>query len=413
LTQTIETLRTIRLNLDQQRIVKDVGYKLESNYKTTLELDSHANTCVLGHDVLIILDYNQPVSIVGNDKSLGSKTYQIVSGVVAYDDPQTRRMLHLIINQAIHIPHLDHPLLCPMQCRVNDVTINDLPKFLAANPSDQTHALTITDPNNPLQLVILPLTLRGVTLLLNVRTVTINEFNSQDYPRLHFTSETLTWDPTTHLYEQQENAMMDYSDNIVHDAAVRGQVPTLIVNELQSLTTDLADMMHDCNFHQFLTSHVIVSSVNASLSGQVQSRKAAPIDFMILPAWWMIALEHAKKTVQLTALHGVHTCLNPMLAQQFLTNDRMLCYKRLPHTTFTDTLFAGTPSRSGNKCAQAFSTSFGWARARPMTRKGEAHETLSLLFHRDGVPPTIVFDGSKEQCKGDFKRKLCKADCHA
>ena len=48
-----------------------------------------------------------------------------------------------------------------------------------------------------------------------------------------------------------------------------------------------------------------------------------------------------------------------------------------------------------------------------MTRKGEAHETLSLLFHRDGVPPTMVFDGSKEQCKGDFKRKLRKADCHA
>ena len=57
LTQTIETLRTIRLDLDQQRIVKDAGYKLESNYETTLELDSHANTCVLGHDALIILDY--------------------------------------------------------------------------------------------------------------------------------------------------------------------------------------------------------------------------------------------------------------------------------------------------------------------------------------------------------------------
>jgi hypothetical protein len=48
-----------------------------------------------------------------------------------------------------------------------------------------------------------------------------------------------------------------------------------------------------------------------------------------------------------------------------------------------------------------------------MTRKGEAHETLSLLFHRDGVPLTMVFDGLKEQCQEDFKGKLCKADCHA
>jgi hypothetical protein len=53
-----QTLKTIRLNLDQQRIVKDIGYNIESNYETTLDLDSHADTCVLGRDALIILDYN-------------------------------------------------------------------------------------------------------------------------------------------------------------------------------------------------------------------------------------------------------------------------------------------------------------------------------------------------------------------
>jgi hypothetical protein len=120
---------------------------------------------VLGRNAIIILDYNRPVSVVGYDESLGSKTYQTVSGVVAYDDPQTGRMLHLIINQAIRIPHFDHHLLCPMQCRVNDVTVNNLPKFLAADPTDQTHALTLTDPNNLLQPVILPLTLRGVMVI--------------------------------------------------------------------------------------------------------------------------------------------------------------------------------------------------------------------------------------------------------
>ncbi len=153
-----------------------------------------------------------------------------------------------------------------------------------------------------------------MTSLLNVRTVTINEFNSQDYPLLHLASETLTWDPPTNLYEQQENAMIDYSGNIVRDAAMRGQVPTLIINELQSLTTDLADIMHDCNFHQVLTSHVVVSSVNTSLSGHVRLHKAVPIDFMTLAGRWMIALECAKKTVQLTTQCGVHTFLNPMLA---------------------------------------------------------------------------------------------------
>jgi hypothetical protein len=49
----------------------------------------------------------------------------------------------------------------------------------------------------------------------------------------------------------------------------------------------------------------------------------------------------------------------------------------------------------------------------PHDHEGEAHETLSLLFHCDGVPPTMVFDGLKEQCQGDFIKELCKADCHA
>jgi hypothetical protein len=268
---------------------------------------------VLGRDALIILDYNRPVSIVGCDESLESKTYQTVSGVVAYDDPQTGRMLHLIINQAIHIPHLDHHLFCPMQCCVNDVIVNNLPKFLGTDSTDQTHALTLTDPNNPLQPVILMLTLREGMSLLNVRSTTIDEFNSRDYLRLHLTSETLTWDPTTDLYEQQEHAMMDYSSNIVRDAAMRGL--KLILNEHQYLTNDLADLTHDCNFHQVLTLHVVVSSIDASLSGHVRSCKTAPIDFMTLAGQWMITPDHAKKTVQRTTQRGVRTCLNPTLTQ--------------------------------------------------------------------------------------------------
>ncbi len=70
LTQTIETLRTIRLQIDQQCIVNDVCYKLDGIHETTLELDSHADTCVLGRGALIKLDYNRPVSIVGYDENL-------------------------------------------------------------------------------------------------------------------------------------------------------------------------------------------------------------------------------------------------------------------------------------------------------------------------------------------------------
>ncbi len=46
-----------------------------------------------------------------------------------------------------------------------------------------------------------------------------------------------------------------------------------------------------------------------------------------------------------------------------------------------------------------------------MKTKGEAHKTLSLMFQREGVPLSMVMDGSKEQTLGKFSRKLVDAHC--
>ena len=37
-----------------------------------------------------------------------------------------------------------------------------------------------------------------------------------------------------------------------------------------------------------------------------------------------------------------------------------------------------------------------------MQKKSKAHEGLTLLAHRDGIPPAIMMDGSKEQTMGEF-----------
>ncbi len=62
--------------------------------------------------------------------------------------------------------------------------------------------------------------------------------------------------------------------------------------------------------------------------------------------------------------------------------------------------------------AQAYAISFGWACAHPMKCKGEAHETLSLVFQCNGVPLTMVTNDSKDQTQGGFRCKLKEADCH-
>ena len=195
------------------------------------------------------------------DPRLGRVEYHTISGAVAYDDPMTGRMLLLVINQVIHILHLDHHLLCPMQCRMNDVTVNDTPKFLASSdPTDQMHALTLSDPNCPSQMVTLPLRLWGVILLLNVRIPTVDQFDDQDnYPQLYLTSETLTWDPLTDHNEQQEDVMTDLTGNfLTHDLVREQRHSTSLIH--------LLDINDNNNFHDILSSHIVISSIDTGIN---------------------------------------------------------------------------------------------------------------------------------------------------
>ncbi len=227
----------------------------------------------------------------------------------------TGKVYHLVINQAIHLPRLDHHLPFPMQCQVNDVIVNYTPKFLTSDLTDHTHALTITDPDQPAQMVILPLALGGVTLLHNVRGITLDEWNSYTFKWLHSTSETLAWDPTTTLYEEQEAAMIDYSGPVVTTTRpLIGHINHLVINLLSSLTTDQADVTDDHNFYNVLASHVQISTIETSFNGHICLCKTVPIDPQTLAAHWMISPERAKQTVIMTMKRGVQTCCNPTLS---------------------------------------------------------------------------------------------------
>jgi hypothetical protein len=79
---------------------------------------------------------------------------------------------------------------------------------------------------------------------------------------------------------------------------------------------------------------------------------------------------------------------------------------------FTDTMFSKTKSRQQNAAAQIFCTQSGWTRAPSLKFESDAHEALSLLAQRDGVPEVLVVDGSKAQTQGKFRKKCREFDIH-
>ena len=63
---------------------------LTSNNKyTSLEIDSHANTCCVGKEALVIYDYDRPVTVSVYDPQLGSRDFKTVSAVLEYTHPLT------------------------------------------------------------------------------------------------------------------------------------------------------------------------------------------------------------------------------------------------------------------------------------------------------------------------------------
>ncbi len=128
---------------------------------------------------------------------------------------------------------------------MNDVTINETPKFLELIPTDQTHAIAVKDPDNLAQTITLRLALQGVSLLLNVRTPSIDNWNTGDTRCLALTSKDLLWDPSSTMYKEQEEAMVGFDGHVYNRSALRGRPNTLVINSLVSTSQTATDVTSD------------------------------------------------------------------------------------------------------------------------------------------------------------------------
>ena len=84
-----------------------------------------------------------------------------VSGALAYDNPTSGKTVIIVVHEAIHVPAMDCNLICPMQVRMNDVKLDDKPKFLTEDPTNESHVISCED--NMGTLINITLELKGVT----------------------------------------------------------------------------------------------------------------------------------------------------------------------------------------------------------------------------------------------------------
>ena len=375
------------------------------NSTSRTDLDSHAEACVLGRNCLIFQDYNKTVTVTGYDPSGPTISARTVSGALAYDDPKSGTPMILVIHQAIHIPTLDNNLLCPMQLRLNDVIVNETPKFLCKNPSDHSHALIISKEENDYEKLIVPLDLFGVVSGVMTRKPTVEEVES--CPRFVLTAEGPDFNPSSSEYQEQEMAMMTHRGHLKEDIEQPNR-------NLLGISVEEEDSLYSTiNLHDIQTTPIVDFGMDSSMiAGITTGKRLNGINAETLAKNWGIGLEKAKNTLKVTTQRGIRTVVHPTLARRFRTNDRQLRYRRLPVDLYTDTMKSTVKSQRGNRFAQVFCARNGWTRAFPLEKEAHAHEALSLLFQREGVPTTMIMDGARAQVMGNFRKKLKEAHVH-
>ena len=177
--------------------------QLSSNAESRLELDSHADSPVLGRDATIVMKTGRFVSVRGFTDELGAPIrVPVVSGVIAYECKLTGKKYLLHVRNSLHIPSMNNHLIPPIMMRLAGVIVNECPKFLSRTPSIED--LSIYFPEENLRF---PLLLSGTTSYLPVVN---SKFEVDNLDLLELTPQCEVWNPHTNVFQEQEEAMMDY-----------------------------------------------------------------------------------------------------------------------------------------------------------------------------------------------------------
>jgi len=357
---------------------------------STLELDSHADTCTVGSNCRII-SYTAKNCHVSpyHPQYKAIENVPIVQAGVTYVHPETGLKYILIINQALYIKELPNALINPNQLRVNGLIVDDCPRHLAPNPETATHSIQV--PNQKLHL---PLQLKGILSYLPVHYPSDEELNTCPWIELTADSE---WNPKCDSFQENEQLLLQGQDYATEKHRMIGSI--------QPIPEDCAPPLQIP-----LPSELSIASLTCLSVTQSNTRKSS-VSPTELATKWNIGLETAQRTIQATTQLAIRQAIHP-LQRRFRTEIMQLRYPRLGgrHGRFhTDTFFAKTPSLTSCTMAQVYTNDVDFSRIFPMKTKGDAPDTLIAFMQDVGIPSALHSDDAKELTQGRMGEIVRKA----
>ena len=378
-----------------------------------IEIDSHADTCVLGKN-FIVLDYTgRECDVVPYTEDYERKSgVPIVSGGTAWTDQSTSETFILVIHEGLYMPDaMPDTLLNPNQLRHFGAIVQDNP--YAGAP------LYITDSNNEVEI---PLRSEGTVIFADTRTPTEQELS--ECRKVVLTSNR-EWDPQNIVFPNAQWSITEDKATRLGSVKVSAARSDIVWGE-----PEFEEIYNDDAFCERVISSVKVASIppdtkstaTASVAAVEMKGPPTPHTFVsedrksnvtpqALAEKWLIGLEQAALTLKNTTQWIVRSALLP-LARRYKA-DRVFTLPQLQGEWFTDTVDGGkVKSINGNKYGQIFANEKYFAAIYPMDKKSKAGDALRVFCKEFGVPDRLRYDGSKEQTgrKTEFQKQVRRHD---
>ena len=353
------------------------------------ELDSHADTIVLGRNAIILQYTGRECDVAPySDSYEPMRNVPIVTGATTITNTETGDTTILVFNEAIWMgDQLDHSLLNPNQLRHHGVVVQD-------NPYDaQSLHLSSYDDE-----YTIPMHADGTIIYFASRTPT--DFELSHCHHIHLSSKA-PWNPRdvqfpTTAHRAEEAIYHTVGKVCRFDLSMQDDdnehITSLIANRLISEVQVTDDNTQDVPLPRTFAS----GKRHTDVSAQELSER------------WFIGIAQAKDTIRVTTQNYTRSAILP-LSRRYRA-DRVFEKPLLRGDFYTDTMDGRCKSLNGNRYAQIMANKDFFAVAYPMTNKSGAGDSLRQFINEYGRPEKLTFDGSQEQCgkKTEFMQNVRK-----
>ena len=352
-----------------------------------IELDSHADTVVLGSNCVVLHHTGKDCEVSPYTDEYDAITdVPVVQGATLWTDQHTNEEYILIFNEALWMGDtLAHSLINPNQLHAFGTLVQDYPYHM--------DPLGIKPPPYDLEI---PLRTTWTIIYADTRAPTQNELATLPFIAL---TSSVDWDPhhirfPSHDVEEARRAtikaVQSRQQRDVHQYGCYNIEPGL-----QGTVDDPAmfsiQLISAVQIHDPLQ---LKEDVPSSKTFHTSERKST-VSASDLSERWFIGLKQATQTIKSTSQWLLRSVILP-LARWHRANI-MYDRPRLHGVIYTNTIHSHFKSLDGNKYTQIFATEDYFVAAYPMESKSLAGDALKEFITYYGVPDKIIMDGAGEQ----------------